>query len=182
MAPKFFSKEWCEAVAKNANADEEYLAKAKGFTVKYLFIVTDTPQDTDIKVLWDYNEGKVNFTHEEKQKPSGFRIGEEAWNDSISLLKNQASYETLKKVYESLQAYPEVKVEIRGYTDNRGSKEHNRKLSQGRAESVKQYLVTKGIDPSRLKVKGYGPADPIATNKTAAGRAKNRRIEFFRID
>ena len=99
-----------------------------------------------------------------------------------SVKLRDASYETLKKVFESLKAYPEIKVEVRGYTDNRGGKEHNRKLSKGRAESVKQYLVTKGIDPARLKVKGYGPASPIASNKTAAGRAKNRRIEFFRID
>jgi putative sterol carrier protein len=73
MAPKFFSKEWCEAVAQKANSDKEYLSKAKGFTVKYLFIVTDTPDDTDVKVLWDYNAGKVIFRH-------------------------QASYETLKKI------------------------------------------------------------------------------------
>jgi outer membrane protein OmpA-like peptidoglycan-associated protein len=99
-----------------------------------------------------------------------------------SVTLRDESYKTLKEVFESLKAYPEVKVEIRGYTDNRGGREHNRKLSQGRAESVKQYLVTKGIDPSRLKVKGFGSANPIASNKTAAGRAKNRRIEFFRID
>ena len=98
MAPRFFSKEWCEAVVKKANSDEEYLSKAKGFTVKYLFIVTDAPDDTDIKVFWDYTAGKVTFTHEEKKKPSGWRIGEEHWDNSISLMKNQASYETLKKV------------------------------------------------------------------------------------
>ena len=98
MAPRFFSKEWCEAVAQKANSDEEYLHKAKGFTVKYIFIVTDTPDGTDVKVLWDYTDGKVKFTHEEKKKPSGFRIGEEPWDESISLLKNQASYDTLRKV------------------------------------------------------------------------------------
>jgi len=98
MAPRFFSKEWCEAVQKNANADEEYLSKTKDFTVKYLFIITDTPDGTDVKVLWDYNEGKVKFTHEEKKTPTGWRIGEEKWDDSISLVKNQASYDTLRKI------------------------------------------------------------------------------------
>ncbi len=99
MAPRFFSKEWCEAVAKKANADEEYLSKTKKFTVKYLFVVTDTPDDTDVKVIWEYNEGKITLgLYEEKKKPSGFRIGEEPWNESISLMKNQASYDTLKKI------------------------------------------------------------------------------------
>lgn len=98
MAPRFFSKEWCEAVQKNANSDEEYLSKCKAFTVKYLFIVTDTPQGTDVRVIWDYNEGKVNFTHEEKPIPSGWRIGEEPFDESIALVKNQASYDTLAKV------------------------------------------------------------------------------------
>lgn len=98
MSPRFFSKEWCAAVAKKADADGEYLSKTKGFTVKYLFVVTDTPDGTDVKVLWDYNQGRVKFTHEEKKIPSGWRIGEEPWNESISLMKNQASYNTLKKI------------------------------------------------------------------------------------
>lgn len=99
MAPRFFSKEWCEEVVRKANADEEYLHKTKGFTVKYMFVVTDTPDDTDVKVIWDYSDGKVTLAlYEEKKKPSGFRIGEEHWDESITLMKNQASYDTLRKV------------------------------------------------------------------------------------
>ncbi|RKZ09225.1 hypothetical protein DRQ05_00070, partial [bacterium] len=92
------------------------------------------------------------------------------------------SYVVLDQVVRSLMAYPEVKVEIRGYTDSVGSWEYNLKLSQKRAEAVKQYLVNSGIDPNRIIAKGYGEADPIASNKTAEGRAENRRIEFRRLN
>ncbi len=70
------------------------------------------------------------------------------------------------------------KVEIAGYTDNKGDKEELQKLSADRAKAVKDYLVDHGIKAKRLTAKGYGPADPIASNKTKAGRNKNRRIEF----
>lgn len=99
MAPRFYSKEWCEAFQKKVNSDKQYLEKMKGFTVKYLFVVTDCPDGKDVKVLWDYQDGKLaKFEYSEKQAPSDFRIGQEPWNDSISLMKNQASYETFKKI------------------------------------------------------------------------------------
>lgn len=74
--------------------------------------------------------------------------------------------------------YPGVRVVITGHTDSRGSEEKNLLLSRERAESVKGYLVSKGIPSSRIETVGAGPAEPIATNNTRAGRAKNRRIEF----
>jgi outer membrane protein OmpA-like peptidoglycan-associated protein len=92
------------------------------------------------------------------------------------------SYTVLDQVVKSLMAYPEVKVEIRGYTDSVGGWESNLGLSQRRADSVKEYLVNSGIAGERLLAKGYGEADPIASNKTAGGRAENRRIEFHRMD
>jgi outer membrane protein OmpA-like peptidoglycan-associated protein len=71
-----------------------------------------------------------------------------------------------------------VRLEIVGHTDSTGSREINVDLSQRRAEAVQQYLVGKGIDESRLLTRGAGPDEPIADNKTKAGRAENRRIEF----
>ena len=70
-------------------------------------------------------------------------------------------------------------VRIEGHTDSRGTRKHNMKLSAARAESVRQHLVGLGIDQSRMDAKGYGPDQPIETNKTEAGREKNRRVEFF---
>jgi len=74
--------------------------------------------------------------------------------------------------------YPKLVVEIGGHTDDIGKNKTNQILSEKRAESVKQYLVGKGIDPVRIKSKGYGESQPIESNKTEEGRAKNRRIEF----
>jgi outer membrane protein OmpA-like peptidoglycan-associated protein len=90
------------------------------------------------------------------------------------------SYSILDNVFESLSYDPEIQVEIRGYTDNTGGLEYNMKLSQSRAETVRRYLIEKGIDSYRLKANGYGPENPIADNSLPEGRAKNRRIEFYR--
>ncbi len=87
----------------------------------------------------------------------------------------------LGKVLRTMKDNPEIEVEIRGYTDNTGNKKFNYKISQRRADSVKDYLVNNGIEASRIQTKGFGPEDSIAPNNTKEGRAKNRRIEFYRI-
>jgi OOP family OmpA-OmpF porin len=69
-------------------------------------------------------------------------------------------------------------LKLAGHTDNVGSDAYNLKLSKDRAESVKAYLVSKGANPSRIEATGYGESQPIATNANAAGRQKNRRVEF----
>ncbi|HQI41568.1 MAG: hypothetical protein B6D44_10480 [Ignavibacteriales bacterium UTCHB2] len=87
---------------------------------------------------------------------------------------------TLMKALKTLETYTDISVEISGHTDNTGSAKLNQKLSEERANSVKDWLVSKGIDPSRITTKGYGKDKPIADNKTAEGKQKNRRIEFTR--
>lgn len=85
----------------------------------------------------------------------------------------------LDELVNFLADHDEIKkVEIAGYTDNKGDKEELKKLSSDRAKAVKDYLVDHGIKSKRLTAKGYGSADPIASNKTKSGRNKNRRIEF----
>ncbi|RMG96205.1 MAG: OmpA family protein [Deltaproteobacteria bacterium] len=84
----------------------------------------------------------------------------------------------LDKAIEVLKEFPEIRVEIVGHTDNVGTREFNLELSRRRAEAVRDYLVRGGIDPSRLRVRGAGPDEPIAPNDTEEGRAKNRRTEF----
>ncbi len=96
---------------------------------------------------------------------------------------NKASLrpESLPILYNAVQILltnPVIKVEIQGYTDNIGSDKYNKKLSKERAEAVRNFLIGKGVNPNRLKAAGYGEADPITSNKTAQGRAMNRRIEF----
>jgi OOP family OmpA-OmpF porin len=88
----------------------------------------------------------------------------------------------LDKVVPSLHDWPEVRVEIGGHTDSRGSDAYNQKLSESRAASVRDYLVSKGIDASRMTTKGYGESKPIVPNTSDDGRAKNRRVELTRLD
>ncbi len=90
-------------------------------------------------------------------------------SESIPILYNAA---------EILLNHPEIKVEIQGYSDNVGSEKANQKLSLARAETVKNFLVSKGVSSDRLTTIGLGSANPIMSNKTAEGRALNRRIEF----
>jgi OOP family OmpA-OmpF porin len=89
-----------------------------------------------------------------------------------------ASFPVLDKAVAVLKEFPELRVEISGHTDTVGTREKNVDLSQRRAASVRAYLVSKGIDESRLIAVGYGPDKPVADNKTAAGKAQNRRVEF----
>lgn len=90
------------------------------------------------------------------------------------------SYPVLDDVVDVLNKHPEITlVEVQGHTDFRGSDSYNQKLSQRRAQSAMQYLINKGISPSRLTARGYGEAKPIATNKTVEGMSQNRRTEFI---
>ncbi|MFA6456615.1 MAG: OmpA family protein [Bacteroidota bacterium] len=73
----------------------------------------------------------------------------------------------------------DIKLQINGYTDNTGNATANRKMSLNRANEVASYLISKGIASSRLTTQGFGPSNPIASNKTLEGRTKNRRIEFI---
>jgi outer membrane protein OmpA-like peptidoglycan-associated protein len=88
------------------------------------------------------------------------------------------SYKSLDEVAKLMLEDESLKMDIDGHTDSQGSDELNQTLSEKRANAVRDYLISKGIDPSRLKATGYGESRPIADNNTAAGRAKNRRTEM----
>ena len=90
----------------------------------------------------------------------------------------RSSKPTLDAVVKALKGFTQIRVRINGHTDSQGKRSANRKLSERRAKMVRLYLITQGIDAGRLEVKGHGSAKPIASNKTKAGRSKNRRIEF----
>jgi outer membrane protein OmpA-like peptidoglycan-associated protein len=92
-------------------------------------------------------------------------------------LKSSAR-ERLAKVAGILIAYPDIRVEIDGYTDSTGSLEFNERLSQQRAESVRSYLASQGVNSGSITTQGFGPSQPIASNDTAAGRQQNRRVEL----
>jgi OOP family OmpA-OmpF porin len=91
------------------------------------------------------------------------------------------SYVVLDRVVASLKDLPEIRVEVGGHTDSKGSDEYNRSLSDRRARAVRDYLISKGISASRLESMGYGESDPITSNDTDAGRARNRRVELTKL-
>jgi outer membrane protein OmpA-like peptidoglycan-associated protein len=119
---------------------------------------------------------KVDLTVEEQEVINkvftnlNFEIGKSVISES--------SFESLKLLNELLLKKPSFKLLIEGHTDNAGKAASNMKLSQTRADAVKQYFIDNGVDAVRVTAKGYGPTKPIADNNTAAGKAKNRRVEF----
>lgn len=85
----------------------------------------------------------------------------------------------LGSLTEILQKYPDTDIEIQGHTDNKGSDSYNQGLSEKRAQTVSNYLASKGIRNSRMKTKGFGESVPKYSNDSENGRAQNRRVEFL---
>jgi len=88
-----------------------------------------------------------------------------------------SSYPELDKLAKKLKDNPTIEIKISGHTDNEGSPKYNLRLSENRAKSVKEYIVSKGIDEKRIITEGFGETKPIASNETREGKAQNRRIE-----
>jgi outer membrane protein OmpA-like peptidoglycan-associated protein len=86
--------------------------------------------------------------------------------------------EKLAKVSGILLSYPNLKLQVEGYTDNIGSDDYNQKLSEERAGSVRDYLVAEGVAQPSISAAGYGKSDPVADNSSASGRAENRRVQL----
>jgi OOP family OmpA-OmpF porin len=84
----------------------------------------------------------------------------------------------LDEVVTSMKGQPTMKVEIAGHTDNYGSEQYNKDLSQRRANAVREYLISMGISADQLRATGYGESQPIASNDNDFGREQNRRVEF----
>jgi outer membrane protein OmpA-like peptidoglycan-associated protein len=86
---------------------------------------------------------------------------------------------SIDKLAEFLRAYPKRNVLIEGHTDNLGNEDFNVKLSQQRADAVRDLLIARGVSPQRIRTKGYGPKFPVVDNDSAAGRQQNRRVEVL---
>lgn len=121
-------------------------------------------------------------------KPVTYIISEEdkkVVNDAIKNLEfdlakatiRSTSFESLDRV-ANLITTKNLSLKLAGHTDSQGSDGYNMKLSKDRAESVKAYLVSKGVNPSRIEATGYGETQPIDSNATEKGRQNNRRVEF----
>ncbi|MFW6254611.1 MAG: OmpA family protein [Chitinivibrionales bacterium] len=117
---------------------------------------------------------EINMPKQQIMHGVNFRSGRaEMTNDS---------WVYVDRLMDTLKEFPQVTIEIRGHTDSIGRYETNMRLSQKRAESVRQYMISRGIAPDRIRAVGYGSSVPVADNRTASGRSKNRRIEIIRTN
>jgi outer membrane protein OmpA-like peptidoglycan-associated protein len=161
---------------KKTDSRKVNAGKGAPYAYYYLDDISVTPQQDDSVV--------VEETIIPEKEPDTMRIaaGKTLVIDNVyfeidkSVLKEE-SFPVLDEIIAAMIDQPELKVEIDGHTDSDGSKEHNQKLSEGRAISVKTYFISKGIDASRITTNGFGSSKPIGADKT-----KNRRVEFVFSD
>lgn len=104
-------------------------------------------------------------------------LGDVLFDTGKSNLKENAKI-SLAKVSVILQQYPDLKLQIEGYTDSVGGDDYNVKLSQDRANATQAFLITNNVNPGSMTAVGYGKSHPVADNSTAAGKAQNRRVEM----
>jgi len=171
------------------NADELASPDKMELFVKKVFLKDKAPAPAAAPVVKDGDkdgDGVKDAKDECPDTPKGAKvnakgcwiIGDLLFDTGKAGIK-PAGISDLDKVVAILKNNPDLKVEVQGHTDNAGSKESNQKLSEKRSSAVMDYLVKKGgIEASRLTAKGYGLTKPAASNKTAAGKAQNRRVQL----
>lgn len=131
----------------------------------------------DLTSTSEYKEMNVNIDMKPIEVGETFRLSNIFFDFAQATLRSE-SFQELDRVYNLLSDNGTIEIELSGHTDNVGSDEINNTLSQSRADAVKDYLVKKGINESRIISKGYGKSNPVATNDTEEGRQFNRRVEF----
>jgi outer membrane protein OmpA-like peptidoglycan-associated protein len=142
------------------------VAPPAGTTAPVGFIRKRLPNGTEVSIPITGTESKVVAFIEDPSR----RVDNTTWPQSEEQLKNIAGI---------MAAYPNVRARIGGFTDNTGNAAANKRLSEQRAENVRQALVQDGVAAERITAQGYGSAHPVASNATEEGRAKNRRIALL---
>lgn len=146
---------------------DTYSVKLMSFDQDVVFSDIEVPNQAGI-MAFDY--------HIKYELPETYTLDEVYFDTGKATLK-PSSYKSLNNLVKVLKANKKLVIEIGGHTDNVGSQETNKTLSQKRADSVKKYLISKGISSSQIQTKGYGDTQPVAYNDTADGRQKNRRTQ-----
>jgi outer membrane protein OmpA-like peptidoglycan-associated protein len=146
------------------------------------FVSRTLPGNVNLRIPAGGMEDKLLMFIQDPSRP----VDQTTWFDFDRLLFDTnsatlqpASEEQLRNIAAILQAYPNVHVKIGGYTDNTGDPAANQALSQRRADTVKEELISMRISPDRLEAEGYGDQHPVADNATEAGRQQNRRISLL---
>jgi len=141
-----------------------------------------------VKVTQNKEPEKLDIGAKEKEAPKTYKstnaiiqpVRVHFYLNSSKIKKEYLPY--LNVVAKYLKTHPDVKVKIKGYTDNIGSKKYNDKLALKRAKAVKQYLVKLGVSPNRITIDGVGKSEYIVSNNNELDRFTNRRAEFYIIN
>ncbi len=177
--------------------DDIALTKVNGYSAEAYYIMDDATltlisDSSDCKCNLDNQPVNLVVTHVDTAVSIGSRIDtlsvgdrfvlENVYfdNDKSDLLPE--SIVSLTALFKLLQSHVDLRIEIGGHTSAVGGYEHNMKLSEDRAKAVKRFLIVQGVDKSRLRIEGYGPNEPIDSNDTVKGQAKNRRVEIKILD
>jgi OmpA-OmpF porin, OOP family len=170
----------------------ESLVDSDSITGQYLIVLTQGAEYALYVSKQNYLFQSLNFNYSavqnfepvtmnidlEKVKEGTTAILENIFFDVDKYNLKEKSLTELQKISRFLLENPRIRVEISGHTDNSGADAYNKQLSEKRAQSVYNYLISNGLDSKRLIIRGYGSERPIADNATDNGRQKNRRIEF----
>ncbi|MGA2298580.1 MAG: OmpA family protein, partial [FCB group bacterium] len=156
-------------IALPAGAKYGFLAEAQGFIA--------INENLDLQNIKNYQEITRDLHLVPIEQGQTIRINNIFFEfGKYELLED--SYSELNRIVSFLKDNPNVSIQINGHTDNIGPAQRNLTLSKKRAEAVSEYLISKGIINSRLKIKGFGQTKPIEKNNTEEGRSRNRRVEF----
>lgn len=138
----------------------------------------DRCPDTPVGTRVDRNGCPMSVKESELLDTGTLRLENVYFDTEKSTIKPE-SYAVLNEVGEILEKWPELRIEIGGHTDDTGTEEFNKDLSQARAGAVREYLTSKfSLKRSQYTSKGYGESRPVASNESPDGRARNRRVEF----
>jgi OOP family OmpA-OmpF porin len=169
------------------NADEISSPNAMADYVKKVFLAPAPPKPAPVAaapvVLDSDGDGVPDSRDKCPNTPKGVKVNADGcWElKGVYFDSDKAVIKDTKVLDEAvaiLKANPKLTGEVHGYTDSTASPEYNQKLSEARAKAVRDYFVKQGIAPERIRAKGYGETNPVASNDTVEGRAMNRRVEL----
>jgi outer membrane protein OmpA-like peptidoglycan-associated protein len=153
------------------------IPKGADYDVKYSQFTSEATYD-NVLTIPKGEDQLLTFNYTVRvQLPEKYTLNNVFFDFSKASIKSE-SFAELNKLASFMKAQKTMVIEIAGYTDNIGKEEANLKLSQERADAIRDYLLKHGVHSSKIAAKGYGSSDPVATNDTPEGRQLNRRTEI----